>query len=191
LKRLSVALISVLVLLSLYACDELANVVEGPIDPLIDQGVVESQDFNLTTPVYGIQVAIKKGVSAGTQDVLNLLDNRAEKFLDCQFGDSQIGFENYMLSDGTIVPPLSELIVYVVPNRFDCNAADRSVCGGIYFYDIDAIVISEGGFQGCGEFSVWKHELGHRYGLAPDHSNISDFQPCINAQTCSVGDILD
>jgi hypothetical protein len=189
-KRFSVSLVVVLVL-SLFACDELNDLAEGPIDPLIDQDTVESQDFNFTTPVYGMQVAIDNGVDAGTQHILNLLDNRAEQFLNCQFGDSQIGFDNFMLDDGTVVSPLSELRVYVVPNRFDCDAVDRSVCGGIYFFDIDAIVISEGGFHGCGEFSIWKHELGHRYGMAADHSNQSDFKPCINPDTCSPGDIFD
>ncbi len=83
-----------------------------------------------------------------------------------------------------VVPPLSELRVYVVPNRFECEAVGRDVCGGIYFSDIDAIVVSEGGFEGCGEFSVWKHELAHRYGMEADHSNQSDFNACINTDRC-------
>ncbi|MFI5323620.1 MAG: hypothetical protein ACHQ6U_08850 [Thermodesulfobacteriota bacterium] len=81
--------------------------------------------------------------------------------------------------------------MYVIPNRFDCDAVGRSVCGGIYFSDIDAIAISEGGFHGCGEFSVWKYELGHRYGMKPDHSNMSDFEPCINPDNCSLIDLFD
>ena len=191
LKRLSVSIIAVLILF-LFACDELTDLVEGPVDSLIDQDVVESQDFNLRTPVYGMQVAIKNGVDAGIQHILDLLDNRAEQFFNCQFAEgSQVGFEDFMLDNGTVVHPLSELRVYVVPNRFDCDAVGRSVCGGIYFFDIDAIVISEGGFQGCGEFSVWKHELGHRYGMEADHSNISDFKPCINPDKCSISDIFD
>ncbi len=189
-KRLPVLLVA-LYFLTLFSCDEVTDFFAGPIDPLIDEDVVQSQDFNLRTPVYGMQVAIKSGVDAGTQHVLDLLDNRAEQFLNCQFGDSQIGFEDFMLDNGTVVPPLSELRVYVVPNRFDCDAVGRSVCGGIYFFDIDAITISEGGFEGCGEFSVWKHELGHRYGMEADHSNQSDFKPCINPDNCSPGDIFD
>jgi hypothetical protein len=162
----------------------------GPVDPLIDEEVVESQDYDLMTPFYGMQVAIDPRVNAGDQHVLDLLDNRAEEFLNCQFSDSQIGFEDFPL-DGTVVPPLSELRVYVVPNRFECEAVDRSVCGGIYFFDIDAIVISEGGFEGCGEFSVWKHELAHRYGLNADHSNQPDFNTCSKPQTCDPGDVFD
>lgn len=104
LKRLSVTVIAVL-MLSLLACDVLTDLVEGPVDPLIDQSVVESQDFNLRTPVCGLQVVIKSGVDAGTQHVLALLDNRAEQFLNCQFvGGSQIGFEDFTLDDGTMVP---------------------------------------------------------------------------------------
>jgi hypothetical protein len=176
---------------TLVSCDNVEDFFRGPVDPLIDREVVESQDFNLTTPFYGMQVAIDSRVDAGTERVLDILDNRAEQFLNCQFGDSQIGFEDFMLESGTIVPPLSELRVYVVPNRFECEAEGRDVCGGIYFFDIDAIVISEGGFEGCGEFSVWKHELAHRYGLNADHSNQSDFNACSKPETCDPGDIFD
>lgn len=189
-RYLPVAL-GALLIFTFYSCDNVEDFFRGPVDPLIDEQDVESQDYDLTTPFYGMQVAIDSGVDAGTQHILDLLDNRAEQFLNCQFGDSQIGFENFMLDDGIIVPPLSELRVYVVPNRFECEAVDRSVCGGIYFFDIDAIVISEGGFEGCGEFSVWKHELGHRYGMAADHSNQSDFDACTKLQTCDPGNIFD
>lgn len=188
-RRFSLLLVAFLIF-TFYSCDSVEDFFRGPVDPLIDEQTIESQDFNLTTPNYGIQVAIDSGVSAGTEHVLDLLDNRAEEFLQCQFGDSQIGFENFPL-DGTVVPPLSELRVYVVSNRFECEAEDRSVCGGIYFFDIDAIAISEGGFEGCGEFSVWKHELAHRYGLEADHSNQSDFNSCSKPQTCDPGNIFD
>ncbi len=175
---------------SLASCDSVEELF-APVDPLIDREVVESQDFNLTTPFYGMQVAIDSGVDAGTERVLDLLDNRAEQFLNCQFGDSQIGFEDFLLDNDVLVPPLEDLRVYVVPNRFECEAVGREVCGGIYFSDIDAIVVSEGGFEGCGEFSVWKHELGHRYGMEADHSNQSDFNACINTDRCGFGDIFD
>ncbi|MGH7892078.1 MAG: hypothetical protein ACREN0_07395 [Thermodesulfobacteriota bacterium] len=52
-------------------------------------------------------------------------------------------------------------------------------------------MISEGGFEGCGEFPVWKHELAHRYGMEADHSNQSDFNACINTDGCDPGDIFD
>ena len=189
-RRIPVVL-GLFVIFAFLSCDSVEDFFQGPIDPLIDEDVVESVDYDLTTPSYGMQVAIDSRVDAGTQHVLNLLDNRAEEFLNCQFGDSQIGFEDFMLDDGTIVPPLSELRVYVVPNRFDCEAEGRSVCGGIYFFDLDVIVVSEGGFEGCGEFSVWKHELGHRYGMTADHSNKSEFNACINTDKCNLGDVFD
>ena len=189
-KRFSLVLAALLIF-TLYSCDSVEDLFRGPVDPLIDEGVMESQDFNLTTPVYGIQVAIDPRVNAGTQHVLDLLGNRAAEFLQCQFDDSQIGFEDFMLDDGTVVPPLSQLRVYVVPNRFECEAEGRDVCGGIYFPDIDAIAISEGGFEGCGEFSVWKHELAHRYGMEADHSNQSDFNACIDTDKCNLDDLFD
>ncbi len=188
-RHLSVAL-AMLFVLTLVSCDSVEEFF-APIDPLIDEEDVESQDFNLTTPFYGMQVAIDSRVDAGTERVLDLLDNRAEQFLDCQFGDSQIGFEDFLLDDDVLVPPLEDLRVYVVPNRFECEAVGRDVCGGIYFSDIDAIVLSEGGFEGCGEFSVWKHELAHRYGMEADHSNQPDFRACINTDRCDPGDIFD
>jgi hypothetical protein len=189
-RQLPVTLAAIFIF-SLVSCNDVEDFFRGPVDPLIDREVVESQDFNLTTPLYGMQVAIDSRVDAGDQRVLDLLDNRAEQFLNCQFGDSQIGFEDFPLNNGTVVPPLSELRVYVVPNRFECEAIGRSECGGIYFFDIDAIVVSEGGFEGCGEFSVWKHELGHRYGMEADHSNQSDFEPCSKPETCDPGNIFD
>ncbi len=174
------------------SCDETQDIIDRPTDPLIDEEVVESQDYNLVTPVYGMQVAIKNGVDSGTQSVLNLLDNRATQFLNCQYEEgADLGFDNVMIQDGTIVPPLSELRVYVVPNSFECEAEGVSVCAGEQFPDNDVIVISEGGFLGCGEFAVWKHELGHRYGMTADHSNQNEYQPCIKAQNCDAGDFFD
>ena len=180
------------VFLFFSSCDNIEDFFTGPVDSLIDAEVLESRDYNFVTPFYGMQVAIKNGVDAGTNHVLNLLDNRARQFLNCLFVDGeQLGFEDVPLQDGTVVPPLSQLRVYVVPNRFECEAEGRSVCGGIYYWDIDAIAIAEGGFRGCGEFSVWKHELGHRYGMAADHSNQHEFEPCVNPQSCNPGDIFD
>ena len=180
------------VFLFFSSCDNVEDFFTGPIDPLIDAEVLESQDYNLTTPYYGMQVAIKSGVNAGTSHVLDLLDNRARQFLNCLYVEGeQLGFEDVPLGNGTVVPPLSFLRVYVVPNRFECEAEGRSVCGGVYYEGLDAIAIAEGGFEGCGEFSVWKHELGHRYGMTSDHSNQSDFEPCINPQNCNPGDIFD
>ena len=179
--------------LALNSCDETEDIFDSSnVDPLIDEEVIEAQSYDLRTPVYGMQVAIKSGVDSGNKSVLDLLDNRATQFLNCQFVEgSELGFETVMLEDGTIVPPLSELRVYVVPNRFECEAEGLDVCSGIYFFSNDVIVISEGGFLGCGEFAVWKHELGHRYGMDADHSNQSDFEPCIDEQNCDAGDFFD
>jgi hypothetical protein len=178
------------------SCDETFNEVDPPTDPLIDREIAESQDYNLTTPLYGMQVAIDNRVDSGKQSILDLLDNRATQFLDCQFAEgSKLGFEGVMLDDGSTIPPLPELRVYVVPNRFECDAVGLSVCSGVYFpggdIGTDIIVLSEGGFLGCGEFSVWRHELGHRYGMLADHSNQSDFQSCIGQDNCELIDILD
>jgi len=189
-RHLPITLAAIFII-TLVSCDQVEDIV-APVDPLIDEEVMNSQDYNLTTPFYGMQVAIDSRVDTGTERILELLDNTAEQFLDCQFAEgSQIGFEDFMLDDGTVVPPLSELRVYVVPNRFECEAEGRNECGGEYFSALDAIALSEGGFAGCGEFIVWKHELGHRYGMEPDHSNQSDFGPCINTEVCDFDDIFD
>jgi len=177
--------------ISLVSCDTLDNNDPTKVDSLIDQEIAESQNYNLTTPLYGMQVAIDNRVDSGNQSVLNLLDNRATNFLNCQFTEgSQLGFQTVELEDGTNVPPLSALRVYVVPNRFECEAVGLSECAGIYFFANDIIVLSEGGFLGCGEFAVWRHELGHRYGMAADHSNQSDFQSCIGQNNCEFGDLF-
>ena len=177
--------------LSIFSCDTLDDNDPGRLDPLIDQDIAESQNYNLTTPLYGMQVAIANGVDSGTNSVLNLLDNRATNFLNCQFDEgSQLGFETVELGNGSMIPPLSSLRVYVVPNRFECQAVGLSECAGIYFFGNDIVVVSEGGFLGCGEFSVWRHELGHRYGMAADHSNQSDFNGCIGQDNCEFGDLI-
>ena len=190
--KTAIVLSALSVFLFFSSCDDVEDFFNGPVDPLIDAEVLESQDYNLVTPYYGMQVAIKSGVDAGTNHVLDLLDNRARQFLNRLYAEGdQLGFEDVPLENGTVVPPLSFLRVYVVPNRFECEAEGRSVCGGVYYEGLDAIAIAEGGFEGCGEFSVWKHELGHRYGMAPDHSNQNDFEPCIKPQNCDPGDIFD
>lgn len=177
----------------LNSCDETEDLFgSSRVDPLIDDEVVEAQSYELRTPVYGMQVAIDSGVDSGTQSVLDVLDNRAIQFLDCQFMEgAELGFETVMLENGIIVPPLSELRVYVVPNRFECEAVGLNVCSGIYFFTEDIVVVSEGGFLGCGEFALWKHELGHRYGMEADHSNQFEFEPCSDAPNCDAGDLFD
>lgn len=175
------------------SCDETDDFLNGGgTDPLIDQEIAEAQDYSLTTPVYGMQVAIRDDVGLGVNNILAILDNRATQFLDCQLeGGSELGFEDVMLPDGGTIGPLSELRVFVVPRQFDCEAADRDVCSGIYFFGNDIIVVSSSSrFSGCPNLAIWKHELGHRYGMDADHSNIGDFRACTDEDNCSFEDIL-
>lgn len=175
-----------------FSCDDVNNVIDPKTDPLIDAETAAAQNYNLTTPFYNMQVAVDSRVDRGDEGVLNLLDNRAADFLDCQFpqGGAQLGFETVEIEGGEMVPPLSELRVYVVPNRFECEAVGASTCAGIYFGSRDIIVVSEGGFFGCGEFGIWKHELGHRYGMEPDHSNRFMFESCIDDDDCDLSSIV-
>lgn len=175
------------------SCDETDSLFgnDDP-DPLINRGVAEARDYNLTTPVYGMQVSIREDVGLGVNTILDILDNRAEQFLNCQLeGGSQLGFEDVMLSNGDTIGPLSDLRVFVVPNRFECEAADRSVCSGIYFFGNDIIVVSSSRrFSGCPNLPIWKHEVGHRYGMAADHSNLGEFSSCTDENNCSFEDVF-
>ena len=189
-KYLSVLFVSIFILASI-SCDSLDNVEVDP-DPLITAEIADSQNYDLITPVYGMRVSINNGVDRNDQDVLDILDRRATQFLDCQFAEgSQLGFEEVMLANGTIVPPLSDLRVFVVPNRYKCDVPGASVCNGTYFGGVDIVTVAEGGFLGCDVFLPWKHELGHRYGMDANHSNQSDFQACIGDSNCDIGDIFD
>jgi hypothetical protein len=158
----------------------------GTVDSEITQQDAEGQDFNLKTPGFGMQVAIRNDVDGNTGDILNLLDERAADFLQCQFGNSQIGSQEFQIQAGEIIPPLSSLRVFVVPFTFRCNTVEdmNADCGGIYFPDPDIIVIAKESLGRCGEFPLFRHELGHRYGMALDHSNISEFQSCIQTPPC-------
>lgn len=189
-KYLSVLLISLLYLVSI-SCDSLDTDQIDP-DPLITAEIADSQNYDLVTPIYGMQVSIDNGVDRSDQNVLDILDRRATQFLDCQFAEgSQLGFENTMLDDGTIVPPLSDLRVFVVPNRYKCDVPGTDVCNGTYFGGIDIVIVAEGGFLGCDVFLPWKHELGHRYGMDANHTNQSEFQSCIGDSSCDINDIFD
>lgn len=180
-------------LLSL-SCNETDDLFGGGSDPdpLINRAVAEARDYNLTTPVYGMKVSIRDDVGLGVNTILDILDNRAEQFLNCQFEEgSQLGFEDVMLSNGETRSPLSDLRVFVVPNRFECEAADRSVCSGIYFFGNDIIVVSSSRrFSGCPSLPIWKHEVGHRYGMEADHSNLGEFRSCTDENNCSFEDVF-
>ncbi len=181
-------------IICLVSCDQIENLTSAgrDPDPLINEQVVESVNYNLTTPVYGVRVAIDNAVSAGTSSILNLIDNQSTSFLNCQFAEgAEIGNMDFELAGGRIVSPLSELRVYVVPREFECDAVGLSVCAGIQFDGLDVIVISEGGFFDCGDFPFLKHELGHRYGMEPDHSNQFLYDACIEPPDCSLEDIIN
>lgn len=187
-KKLSLLFLFTIMIASV-SCDSLDTGGATP-DPLITAEIADSQDYNLVTPVFGMQVSIDSGVNRGTQDVLRILDTRAEQFLDCQFVEgSELGFEDVMLDNGTMVSPLSDLRVYVVPNRYRCDVPGTSVCNGTYFGGVDIVAVAEGGFPGCEVFLPWKHELAHRYGMDANHNNQPDFRPCTGASNCSIGDL--
>ena len=162
----------------------------GNVDSKITEQDAEGQDFNLKTPGFGMQVAVRNDVGGNTDDMLNLLDERATDFLQCQFGNSQVGSQNFQIPSGETVPPLSALRVFVVPFTFKCDAEDKDTCAGIFFPDSDIIIIAQSSLGRCGEFPLFKHELGHRYGMALDHSNISDFQSCIQPPGCAFNDLV-
>lgn len=161
------------------------------VDPFIleDDAVMESFDF--VTPKYKIQVAIREDVGGIPIDILDLLDRRTERFLDCQFNNSNIGFDEFMIIEGQTIGPLSDLRVFVIPNKFECMAINSTVCSGVYYFGSDLIIVAREKFANCDEFPVWKHELGHKYGMKGDHSNQSDFEPCIDPPGCSFIDIID
>ena len=99
------------------------------------------ESFDFVTPKYKIKVVIRDDVEGNSIDILDLLDRRAESFLDCRFKDSDVGFEEVMIRDGLVVNPLSELRVFVVPNKFECMASGLSVCSGVFFGS-DLIIVA-------------------------------------------------
>lgn len=175
----------------MISCDEKNELVGSDPDPLIDRDIAEARVYDLTTPIYGIQVSIREDVGLGVNTILNILDNRAEAFLNCQFNEgSQLGFDDALLSTGETIGPLSELRVFVVPKKFECNAVGLNVCTGIYFFGNDIITVSSSSIGDCPNLGVWKHELGHRYGMEADHSNLRDFRSCTDENNCSFGDAI-
>ncbi len=153
----------------------------GTIDSRITEQDANSQNFELTTPGFQIQVAIRDDVDGDTQEIQDSLDEMAADFLECQFNMGPgIGAGPFPIAGGEEVAPLSQLRVFVVPFNFECDAVDTDVCAGIFFPNSDLIIISENSLGRCGELPLWKHELGHRYGMALDHSNQQEFEPCIN-----------
>jgi hypothetical protein len=174
----------------LVSCDSLGDVVPegGSPDPLITFDDANSQTYNLTTPLYGMKVAIRGDVGGNVEDILNQLDKKAENFLECQFGDPNVGFMDLQIESGEVIPPLSELRVFVVPITFECESPTSGVCAGAYYGgpDADLTIISKRTIGQCKDFSFFKHELAHRYGMKADHSNGRDFEPCKDAPGCQL-----
>jgi hypothetical protein len=177
--------LSVFTLLFYSACsgDDIISTL-GLVDSKITEREAEARDYNLRTPGFEMQVAIRDDVDEDTQYILDLLDEMAADFLECQFMSYEIGTHYFQIESGETVPPLSMLRVLVVPYNFECDAIDKDMCAGIFFPDSDIIVISQTSFGRCGDFPLWKHELGHRYGMASDHSNQEEFEPCIDPPDC-------
>ena len=193
-----ILLLALLTLTLLFACN--GNDILGGGDGVPAVGTVgskiteqdaESQHFNLTTPRFEMQVAIRNDVGENSDDILNLLDEKAADFLQCQFGDPQVGSKEFQIPSGETVPPLSALRVFVVPFTFKCDAEDKDTCAGIFFSDSDIIIIAQTSLGRCGDLPLFEHELGHRYGMAPDHSNISEFQSCIQPPGCMFNDLIN
>lgn len=174
-----------------FGCDEIEDRFTGSADQEVTIEEAEAQNYNLRTPEYNIRVAINPSVDDTSSDILPFLDRKIMDFLDCQFpGGSEIGFQNYQLPDDRVVPPLSELRIYIVPKTFECSAVDRDVCSGIYFYDEDIVVLAEKSFGRCEDFALTQHEVAHRYGLRADHGNQGVFSNCSDPRNCDLSDLI-
>ena len=171
--------------------DTFTDIVIDPDAKITEEDALE-ENYNLRTPVYNISVAIDEAVNLSADEILNKIDEDAMEFLDCQFFEgSDLGFDDFMIENGDVVPPLSELRIFVVRQNFECDAIDKDVCSGIHFRGSDLIVIAEMGFGRCGNLPVLKHEIAHRYGLEGDHSNQDVFEQCSDPENCGLLDFLD
>jgi hypothetical protein len=134
----------------------------------VDYDTVKESPYILRTPVYGIRVEVDF-----PGDILRELDEEAEEFLECLFGDPGLGFEEVIVFRGgreISVPPLSRLRVFVTLTQFECINAD-AVCGGEYSTGRDLMIVTK-------SLERFGHELGHRYGMEGDHSDIDEFREC-------------
>lgn len=182
-------------IISLISCDSVDDTfTEEVLEP--DEKITEEyalqQNYNFTTPVYNISVAIDDDVNLLVDEVLTKIEQEAIDFLDCQFFEgSDIGFEEFMIEEEKLVPPLTELRIFVVPFNFECEAIDKNICAGIHFGGSDIIIVAERGFGRCGDLPLLKHEMAHRYGLKGDHSNQDEFDVCSDPEDCGLLDFLD
>lgn len=188
--------IIVIITLFVSSCDEISNSFEDLFgrdpDPLITEQDALAQNYNLTTPKYGIQVAIDQDVDASTQQVLTELDTGATAYFECQYAEGEdVGFGEFEIEGGEIIPPMSELMIYVVPFSFECNAVDTDICAGIHFNNSGIIVIAEESIGTCSDFALLEHEIAHRYGLEADHDNLEEFEACTSPPQCDFSDFID
>ncbi len=184
-----------LFILSIAGCDSLEDTFDDEIvdpDGLLTLEEINQQNFNLRTPVYDIAVAIDGDVDLPQDEILMLIDQEIEDFLNCQFFEGEdLGFDDFMLSNNEIITPLSDLRLYIVPFNFECDTQDRSICAGIYFSSTDSMAVAEEGFGRCGDLPLLKHEVAHRYGMLSNHSNQDEFAACSDPEDCGLIGFLD
>lgn len=180
---------------SISACDSLEDSIDNEIispDGLLTLEEINQQNFEFRTPVYDIAVAIDGRVGLPTDEILMLIDQEIADFLNCQFFEGEdLGFDEFVLANQEVIPPLSNLRLLIVPFNFKCDAVDRSICAGIYYGSTDSMAVAEEGFGRCGDLPLLKHEVGHRYGMLPDHSNQDEFAACSDPKDCGLLDFLD
>ena len=180
---------------SFTACDSLEDAFDDEIvnpDGLLTQEEINQQNFNFRTPVYDIAVAIDEDVDLPTDDILMLIDQEIADFFNCQFFEGEdLGLDEFELDTQEVVPPLSELRLYIVPFNFECDAIGRSICAGIYYRSTDSMAVAEEGFGRCGDLPLLQHEVGHRYGMLGDHSNQDEFAACSDPEDCGLIDFLN
>jgi len=193
LKNTTFLLISFFVL-TLAGCDTVENVFTDEVispDGLLTQEDVLMQNFNLRTPAYDIAVSIDSRVGLPQEEILMLIDQEIADFFNCQFFEgADLGLDDFILDNQMLVTPLSDLRLFVVPNNFECDVQDNSICAGIYFSGSDSMAVAEQGFGRCGDLPLLKHEVGHRYGMLSNHSNQDEFAACSDPEDCGFLDFL-
>lgn len=188
-------IISVFLFITLAGCDAVEDTFKDDVidpDSLLTENDVLEQNFDLRTPVYDIAVAIDDDVDLPQDEILMLIDEEIADFFNCQFFEgAEIGLDDFVLQDQTVVTPLSDLRLFIVPFNFECNAQDKSICAGIFFGGSDSMAVAEEGFGRCGDLPLLKHEVAHRYGLLSNHSNQDEFSACSDPEDCGLLDFLD
>lgn len=182
-KKTFKKILIIALVMMIYGCDETGSEIN------IGNEVTEQEDASQN---FNMRVAVDSDVDLDDETILEIIDSDTADFLNCQFlEDEEIGFTDFELEDGSLVTPLSELRIFIVPFNFECNAVDKNICAGIYFDNTDLIIISEESFGRCGNLPLLKHEIAHRYGLEFNHSNQDVFAACSDPEDCNIGEFLD